>query len=159
MMFRTSRSLIGIFFQKQTKKRSVTCVPLTFSPRQGLPPVVQVLSGSLAIAALATLLRSVSSPHWCSPAALSIAGVWVMVLYCTPSKPLMFCPAVFQPGSWNLLLHSRLSPSSADALVAHSSRAFDRWLLSHWRFFAALFPRPVVLDVLALLSWRCQPCR
>ena len=25
-----------------------------------------------------------------------------------------------------------------DALVAHSSRSFDQWLLSHWRFFAAL---------------------
>ena len=47
----------------------------------------------------------------------------------------------------SLLFHSRLSPSSADALVAHSSCSFDRWLLSHWRFFAAL-PRPVVL------TWR-----
>ena len=26
----------------------------------------------------------------------------------------------------------------ADVLVAHSSRSFDRWLPSHWRFFAAL---------------------
>ena len=28
--------------------------------------------------------------------------------------------------------------SSADALVVHSWRSFDQWLLSHWRFFAVL---------------------
>ena len=43
--------------------------------------------------------------------------------------------------------------SAAVALMAHSSRSFDRRLLSHWRFSAALsrsVPRPVVPDVLAL---------
>ena len=29
-------------------------------------------------------------------------------------------------------------PPAAVALMAHLSRSFDRWLLSHWRFFAAL---------------------
>ena len=66
------------FFQNQMKKRSVARVHLTCNPRQGLPsplpPVVQVSSGSLA-AALAMLLRSMSSLHWRSPAALSIAGI------------------------------------------------------------------------------------
>ena len=73
------------------KKRSVTRVHLICSPRQELPsrlpPVIQVLSGSLTIAALATLLRPVYSLHLAlSFAALSIVGVWTMMLYGTPSK-------------------------------------------------------------------------
>ena len=58
--FRTSRSLIGIFL-KSNEKLSVTCVYLICTPRQSLsrrPPVVHVLSGSLMIAALATLAPS-----------------------------------------------------------------------------------------------------
>ena len=45
-----------------------------------------------------------------------------------------------------------------DVLVAHSSRSSNRCFLSHWRFFATRsrpVPRSVVLDVLALFSWRC----
>ena len=29
-------------------------------------------------------------------------------------------------------------PPAAATLMAHLSRSFDRWLLSHWRFFAAI---------------------
>ena len=96
MSFLTSLSSIDIF-SKPDEKRSVTRVQLTCSPRQRLPsrlpPVVQVPSGFLAIAGLATLLRSVSSPHWRSPAALSITGVWA-VSSTLIQKPPKLCPAV-----------------------------------------------------------------
>ena len=64
-------------------------------------------------------------------AALSIVGIWA-VDAALLQKPLMYPPAVLLTGVVeSLLFHSRLSPSAADALVAHSSRSFDRWLLSH----------------------------
>ena len=58
-----------------------TCVSAAQDrPQGGLGTVVQVSSGFLKIAALVTLLPLFSSLHWYSLAALSIAGVWAMVL-------------------------------------------------------------------------------
>ena len=125
-------------------------------------PIVRNPSGSLGIATLVTLLRSVSSLHWRSPPVLSIVGVWavdVALLH----KPPMFCPAVLlKAGSWNCRCYTR---------------GFRLpWLMLWWRTRRAPstggsyhtgassqhsppVPRPVVLDVLAFHSWRCRPSR
>ena len=94
-------------------------------------------------------------------AALSIAGVWTMVLYGTSLKPLMFCPAaLLQAGSWNrsystpgsrlprlmLWWRTRRAPSTGGSF--HTGVSLQRF---------RPVPRPMVLDVLALLSWRYLP--
>ena len=152
-MFLTSLSSI--------QKCSVTRVHLTSSPLQGAAlkgaSRSPDSSGSLAIAALTTLLPPIGVffALVLSFAALSIVGGWA-VDAALLQKPLMYPPAVLQTG----VVISSSQPPVADVLVAHSSRSFDRWLLSHWRFFEALspVPWPVVLDVLAL-HWRSRPSR
>ena len=62
-----------------------------------------------------------------------------MAPYSAPSTQPMFSPAVLQ-GSWGPLrfyLHFQ-ARSLALALVALSSRSFDRWYLTHWPSFAVL---------------------
>ena len=59
----------------------------------------------------------------------------------------------------SFLFHSRLKPSSADALVALSLRSFDRWYTLALLCSARSVPRPAVLHVPALLSWCCRPGR
>ena len=98
-------------------------------------------------------------------AALSIAGVWAVMPYDTPSKTCRYIPQ---------LLFFRLGSvvESPTPLQASLSFGFcsDRAVLALVRpvvpYTLALssqrsrsVPRPVTLDVLALLSWRCRPCR
>ena len=93
--------------------------------------------GSLMITALVTLLQSVSPPDWRSPSqrSRSVAfGRWCpTALVQFFNIPQLF----FRLGSWNFLLHFRpaFRGCSSDG---NPSRPLDRWLLSYWRFFAAL---------------------
>ena len=122
------------------------CLPQSRFPgnvgARGAPPIV--VSSTLAL----------------SFAALSIGGVWAIALDGAPSTPLMFCPAVpFQTGSRN-----RFCSTPGSSLP---------WLVLWWRTCRAPsaggsfhtgaslqrsrpVPRPVVLHVPPLLSWRCR---
>ena len=58
-----------------------------------------------------------------------------MMLYGTRTT-LRYSSAVLQTGAVEYSTSGQ--PPTAVALMGHSSRSFDRWLLSHWRFFVAL---------------------
>ena len=150
------------------KKRSVTRVHLTDrcpGPPSRWPPVVHVPSGSLAIAALAPPLQSVSSLHWRSPAVLSIAGVWAIVLtlrrsFTNTVNVLPSCllqagvveSSTTSPGYCLLRLilwwRTRRAPTTGGSFHTGTSLQCSRPV-----------PRSVVLYVPALLFWRCRPSR
>ena len=101
----------------------------------------------------------VSSALALSFTAVSIGGIWAMALYCALQHTDIFSVVLQTEDVESLLFHSRLKPSSADALVAHSLRSFDRWYTLALLRSARSVPRPVVLHVPALLSRRCRPGR
>ena len=128
------------------------------------PPEVQVPPGSLAIAALATLLPPIDfiSKLALSFTRLSVAGVWAVSSTALLQKPQKFGPAVLiQAGSWNrccstpgyrlpwLMLWWRIRSAPSAGGSYHTGASLQR---------SRLVPRPVVLDVLAL-SWRSRSSR
>ena len=136
----------GQLNRKAAPHSSGSCFPASFSP---LVPVGLAAQSylqsprSLAILALAALLRPVSPHVLALSLAISIGDVLEIALHGAPSIQPMLCPAVLQ-GSWGPL---RFYPhfqarSLVLALVALSSRSFDRWYLTHWRSFAALSAGP-----------------
>ena len=151
MIFLTS--LPDRHFLNKMKKRSVTRVNLCVrcpEPPSWRSPVVQVPSGSLAIAALATILRSVSSLHWRSPSQRSrlLASGRLMR---QSFKTIDVSPSCFSDWGrrvsyfqanlpWLMLWwRTRRAPLTGGSYHTGASSQCSRTV-----------PRPVVFDVLAL---------
>ena len=141
MTFLKSLSWIGIFF-KSDEKRSVTRVYLTCSPLQGA--VLKAAShspGSFGFPGNSSS-RDASSSDWClfrtGSLLCSALDIWRLSgeFYRTPSKTAKVLPSC--PSDWGRSLLIPGQRPVADVLVAQSSRSFDRCLLLHWCFFAAL---------------------
>ena len=102
-------------------------------------------------------LIDVSSVLALSFAALSFGGVWAIMLYGTPSKLPMFTPAVLQTGvveSPTPLQASLPSGFCSGSAVLALVRPVVPYTLALSSRRSRPVPRPVILDVLALLS-RC----
>ena len=127
------------FLQKQIKRNSR--FPICPLPRAALTAASHS-SGSLRFpsdtGSRGAPPNDVSSVLALSFAALSIGGVWAMMLYGTRTTLPMYSPSC--PSDWGRrVFYFTLGQSpAAVALMAHSSRSFDRWLLSHRRFFIAI---------------------
>ena len=141
MIFLTSLSWIDIF-SKLVEKRSVTRVYLTCSPLQGA--VLKAASrspGSLGFPGNSSSRDARSSDRCllrtgallCSTLDRWRLGGELTALLQKPPKFLPSCPS-----GWGRSLLIPGQPPVADVLMAQSSCSFDRCLLSHWRFFAAL---------------------
>ena len=137
MIFRASRSSISVFFHKSDEKTQCN----SRSP--------DLKSASRA--SLTTAFRSPGSlgfpgdngsrdatPIGTSFAALSIGGVWAMIYGALQSCRCIPQLFFFRLGRGIVPVQLQTLASSADALVVHPSRSFAQWLLSYWRFFAAL---------------------
>ena len=84
-----------------------------------------------------TLLRSVSLPHWRSSLQRSrsmVFGQWRSTALDQPSG----IPQLFSDWGRRVFYSTSGQLPAAVTLMVHSSRSFDRWLLSRWHFFVAL---------------------
>ena len=153
IILRTSRSLSGkvIFFQKQIKTEYETLVLL----RAALPRAPSKSPDSLSISALATLLRTGAFLR----SALDRWRLGNGAQRCSlnPADVPLSCPSL----GWvrGIFSHLRLASRgccSNGALVAlrrpmvHTGASSRR---------SRPFPRPVIFDVPALLSWHCRQGR
>ena len=117
------------FHHKQIKKRNYRS-PVCLLPRAALA-AASCSPGSLSKLALAMVLRSVSPQHWRSSSQRSrsvASGRWCSTTLFNPADVLPSCSS-----DWvcRVFYFTLSQPSAVVALVTHSSRSFDWWLLSH----------------------------
>ena len=158
---------MGIFFSKSDEKRSVTRVQLTYSPR----PRAALTAASRSLVSLGFPVNSGSrdAPSICvfSTLALSCSALdrWRLggELYSTPLKTAKALPSCSSSG-WGcrvlystpgyrlprLMLCWRTRCASSTGGSLHTGASSQR---------SRSVPRRVVLDVLALVFWRCKPSR
>ena len=88
--------------------------------------------------ALVVPLRSMSRPYWRSPVQCSQSWRLGDDALLPSYNPADVLPSCFSDWGRRVFCSTSGQPSAAVALMAHSSRSFDRWLFSHWCFFAVL---------------------